>query len=121
MTCSYDVEKLRGVLADLVAAGVISAAGANGAVECVQPTAAVPYGLLRTLREVIQGEADMHDRWEVAHALDDLLADEPEPAYKLKQAGVNALLKLGGEAAEAIKSCAITTAPARRKAKVTRA
>lgn len=120
-TVAYDVEKLRGVLADLVAGGVISAAGANGAVECVQPTAAVPYALLRAVLCALDGEAEQFDHEMAAQWVANLLDAEPEPTYKLRQAGVNALLKLGGEAAEAIKGCAIATDPGRRRAKVTRA
>jgi hypothetical protein len=120
-TTGYDVDRLRAVLADLVADDVISAAGANNAVETLHPTASVPYSVLRGLLAVIDGTADEPAVIEAHHHISDLLLDEPEPTYKLKAAGVNALLKLGGEAAEAIAACQVAVEPGRRRAKVTRA
>lgn len=119
-TVSYDLDKLRAALADLVAAGVVSAAGANAAVETVQPKVAVSYGLLRSIKRAL---ADTDDQDAVLAAFDNvrlLLLSEPEPGYKLHAAGVNALLKLPA-AREAIESCQVVTDPGRRKAKVTRA
>ena len=106
---AYDLDDLRVALADLVTRGLISADGANGAVETIQPTAAVPYALLRALRAGLDCELDPPNYDRLVRLLDDLLA------------GVTRLLKLGGEVAEAITACQVAVQPARRKAKVTRA
>jgi hypothetical protein len=117
---SFDVERLRAVLADLVTDGVISAAGAMGAVETIEPTASVPYGLLRDLLRAIGGHEDAPGKWELCERLSDLLAGEPEPTYKVKAAGVKALCKLPAARA-AIEACQVPVEPPRRKATVKRA
>jgi len=116
---SYDVDRLRHALADLVVAEVISADGANAAVETVQPTVAVPYALLRAVALALDGEAGQFEHEMSAQWVENLLADEPEPTYKLKPAGVKNLLKLP-QAREAIEACAVVSEPGRRRAKVTR-
>ncbi len=44
----------------------------------------------------------------------------PEPYLKQKQAGISALLKLGGEVAAAVEACRVETEPPRRTARVKR-
>ncbi len=44
----------------------------------------------------------------------------PEPFFKQKQAGVNALLKRGGDVAAAVEACRVETDPPKRTAKVKR-
>jgi hypothetical protein len=119
-TVSYDVERLRAVLAELVTDGVISAAGAMGAVETIEPTAAVPYGLLRAVLRALDGEASQFDQEMAAQWVENLLAGEPEPTYKVKAAGVKALCKLPAARA-AIEACQVPVEPPRRKATVKRA
>jgi hypothetical protein len=46
---------------------------------------------------------------------------EKETTYKPRKRGINALLKLGGEVAEAIKDCEVEAEPKRRYLKVERA
>jgi hypothetical protein len=119
-TVSYDVERLRAVLAELVTDGVISAAGAMGAVETIEPTAAVPYSLLRGLAASLEGNCDIGEEVELLDRVSDLLAGEPEPTYKVKAAGVKALLKLPAARA-AIEACQVPVEPPRRRATVKRA
>lgn len=45
---------------------------------------------------------------------------QPDPYYKVRPAGVQALLKRGGEVAAAIESCRVTAEPPRRVARVKR-
>ena len=118
-TVSYDVDELGGVLANLVADEVISEAGANGALECIEATASVPYALLRTISLALDGQADQFDHEMAAQWVENLLNAEPEPSYKVKLAGVNALLKVPA-AREAVEACQVVSEPGRRRAKVTR-
>jgi hypothetical protein len=117
---SYDEKKLRAVLAELVTDGVISAAGAMGAVETIEPTASVPYGLLRAVLSAFDGQLDQPAERELCDRLEDLLADEPFPTYKVKAAGVKALCKLPAARA-AIEACQVPVEPPRRRATVKRA
>lgn len=118
-TVTYDLHALRGVLAALVASEVISQAGANGALERVEATASVPYAVLRTISLALGIQADQFDHEMAAQWVENLLLAEPEPSYKVKLAGVNALLKVPA-AREAVEACQVVSDPGRRRAKVTR-
>lgn len=118
-TVGYDVPRLDAVLSELVSQDVISAAGRNAALECVKPTVAVPYALLREVRTGLEGELD-DSRYDLVIAeLESLLLSEPEPTLKLKPAGVKALLKLPAARA-AIEACQVSLQPPHRVARVKR-
>lgn len=114
---SYDVSQLRAALETLVADGVISRAAAWGAVEPVRATVTVPYRLLRDVLRALDG-------YEVAEPIFDeierIVLGEPEPTYKLRLAGVKALLKIRA-ARDVIEACEVSVTPPRRTVQVTRA
>lgn len=115
----YDVDKLRAALADLATAEVISAEGANGAVETIAATASVPYALLRRVLDSLDGELDLPDEATLRADVEDVVAAEPEPTYKLRLGGVDRLRKIPA-AREAIEECRVDLPAPRRRAKVTR-
>lgn len=113
-TLGYDIERLRETLAMLVANGVISHAGSFAALEVVHPTVAVSYKFLRYLVAVLDG----HEPDEPAYEeLRRLLLTEPETTYRVKPAGVKALLKVPA-ARESIEACQVPTAPPPRTARI---
>jgi hypothetical protein len=115
-TVTYDVDLLREALDELVSAGVISRDGAWNALEPVRATIEVSYRLLRDALRALDG----YDVAEpVFNEIQDILLGEPAPTYRLKVAGVNALLKIPN-AREAIESCRLSVTPPRRTAKVKR-
>lgn len=115
-TIGYDVDRLHDALIALAAAGVISREGSWAALEPVHPTVAVSYNFLRAILPALDGSDATDDVYEEVRRL---LLDEPEMTYRVKPAGVNALLKVPA-ARQAIEACQITTAPPRRVARVKR-
>lgn len=115
-TVSYDIDLLREALDTLVTVGTITRAGAWAALEPVRATVEVSYRLLRDALRALDGyeTADC-----VFGELEEILLGEPEPTYRLKLAGVNALLKIPA-ARESIEACQIATEPPRRVARVKR-
>lgn len=78
-------------------------------------TAYDPQALYDTLRWLTDEDEITYEAWSAA-----VDWENPEPYLKVRQAGVNALLKRGGKIAEAINRCRVETAPPKRTAKVKR-
>lgn len=116
-TVGYDIDLLRDALATLVATGVISYAGSHAALEPVHPTVPVSYKFLRHVLSALDGYETADDIFEEVHRL---LLTEPDLTYKVRLAGVNALLKIP-DARDAIEACRIKTQPRRRVVNVKRA
>lgn len=113
---SYDVDLLREALEVLVHARVISREAAWNALEPIRPTIEVSYRLLRDIIRALDG----HETADCVFSdIEQLLLGEPEPTYKLRLAGVKALLKIPA-ARERIEHCQVAVTPPRRVAKVTR-
>lgn len=113
---TYDVDLLREALEELVTLRVISREAAWNALEPVRPTIEVSYRLLRDVIRALDGYELADD---IFNEIAQLLLGEPEPTYKLRLAGVKALLKIPA-ARTVIEPCQIDVTPPRRVAKVTR-
>lgn len=114
---SYDIDLLREALEELVTDGVISRDAAWNAVEPVRATVEVSYRLLRDVLRALDGYETADG---VIAEVEAIMCGEPGPTYKLKLAGVNALLKVP-DARESVEACAISVTPPRRTARVKRA
>lgn len=113
---AYDIDRLCGVLDGLAASGVISYEGSAAAVETIQPTVAVSYLFLRDVLRALDGVEPSDQVYEEIRGL---LLGESDPVYKIKPAGVKALLKVPA-ARSAIESCQVTVEAPRRTARVRR-
>ncbi len=118
-TVAYDTDRLRETLADLVTGGTIDAGAANAALEVFRAAAQVPFSLLAEMACALRGELDPTDVDAVLRRVDELLAFRPDPTYRPRLAGINALLKLPA-AREAVEACRVSVTPPRRVAKVRR-
>lgn len=119
-TVSYDLDRLRDALSQLVAADVVSRDAARSAVAQHEHSVAVSYDFLRRLRRIlgastIEGDVDRVDYDIVEGEVDELLRDEPQPRYFVRPTGVRNLLKIPA-AREAIESCRVRTATRRPRA-----
>lgn len=119
-TVTYDPGVLHAVLAAAVKHDAISQAAMDAAVKDVTSPPLVTYGLLRRISTALHGYLDEAADREVLDRVNYLLGDEPDPTYAVQTAGVNRLLKVGGEIAAAVKWCQVTSEPPRRTAKVKR-
>ncbi len=78
-TVAYDTDLLREALAELVGEGVVSAQGANAALQRVDPPAPVSYALLHTIRLGLQGSLDFPEFDALMSEIETLVGDEPPP------------------------------------------
>jgi len=117
---AYDAAVLAAVLAAAVEAGALSQAAMDRAVKDVTPLPAVPWDLLERLAEALDGEIDLPDEIALTHEVSTLLQSRPPARYSVQHAGVQRLLKGGGEVADAVRCCEVPVEPPRRTAKVKR-
>ena len=119
-TVGWHGECLHIILTALVDAGAVSQAAMDAAVKDVTPRPTVSYAFLRDLRDLLDGNVDEPEFEQLLDEVMGLLASQPEPVYAAQVAGVNRLLKRGGEIEEAVRWAQIPLLPPRRVAKVKR-
>lgn len=119
-TVGWHAGVLHLVLSAAVEAGAVSRSAMDAAVKDITPRPEVSYDFLRDLRELLQGCADQPTFERLTDEVAGHLASEPEPLYAVQTAGVNRLLKRGGEVADAIAWARMQLLAPRRTAKVTK-
>ena len=119
-TVGWHGECLHIILTALVDAGAVSQTAMDAAVKDVTPRPQVSYAFLRDVRDLLDGNVDEPTFEDLLDEVMGLLASEPEPVYAAQLAGVNRLLKRGGEVEEAVRWAQIPLLPPRRVAKVKR-
>lgn len=116
---AFDVASLRVALAELVTDGVISGMAARAALEVAEPTAAVPYNVLRGALAALDNELTPEGVDDLRAVLEALVLAEPEPTYTPRLGHIKALLKIPA-ARRVIELCAIDVPAPRRTARVKR-
>lgn len=116
----YATDLLRATLQSLVEDGHVSQRAADAACVPTYSKAEVGYGLLRSLAEALDGRVSQPTDFALAHTLELIIADEPEPTYKVNLRGVAALKKVSVHVAEAIALCRVEVDPPARKASIKR-
>lgn len=119
-TIAYDADVLRAELMDLVAQDLIDMAGADAACEPRHGTVALTLEQLDAIAAGIGSDADDEDRITAAQLLVHLRTRIPDTTYTPKANGIKALLKVGGQVAEAIGRAATTIDPPARTATIKR-
>lgn len=119
-TTAYDTDDLLAALEQLVADDVISTVAKDKALEPQHGTVTIDRGTLELFAAALQRRGGPVTAREAAQRLARLLEAVPATTYKQKPAGINALLKLGGDVAAAVESAKVTVEPPPRKATVKR-
>ncbi len=116
----YDTDLTVAALERLVEAGLISENAKAEACPDVTPCASVSWDLLARILRALDGAGDTGSVTALRVELDLLLYARPDATYKPVAAKLDALCKLGGQAADALTACKVDVEPPRRKATITR-
>jgi hypothetical protein len=120
-TIGFDGEVTHAVLAAAVEHDAISQAAMDAAVRDVTPGPAVSWTVLREILRALEGDLDPSDEHALYEQVSTLLSEEPARVYSVQRAGINRLLKMGGDVKDAVEWITLTIEAPRRVAKIKRA